>query len=118
MSKYIRTEDGIYLSKFVQFIHDGTHTIDVFGDIRKVLKQADTIKELCDGFWLESDRYDPVYIPTYIHLKERFDAFKNSDRKLGANELSTKTFYGSIYIKGKGWIHVAKLNNEGDLELI
>ncbi len=115
--KYIRTEDEVFKAReeFCKGYYDNFGNPFFFEDI---IKQANTIEELCDGFWFESNIYDPVYIPNYLIAKERFNAFEKSDKELGTNELEKNTFYGSIYIKGVGWKHVAKMNEEGKLELL
>ena len=113
--KYIRTKDGIWLNggKFGyprERIVGKKHEYD-FGfcfDKKDILKQADTIEELCDGlvivpknkklfpFSRRLDDYD------FIPLQQEF----------------VEAVYGAIYIEDKGIIFVAKMNDKGELELL
>lgn len=100
--KYIRTKDAI-----------GTETIDNAGikwrDVKgystEIVKQADTIEELCDRFVICGK-------PDYYELYEDFDEVK--DLFYAEN---VTNIYGAIWTD-KGLIFVAKLNNKGKLELL
>lgn len=70
-------------------------------EVKRVIKTADTIEELCDEFvYVASEKDRPVvcYKPTAFH-------------KLSDN------LYGAIWTD-KGLIYVAKMNEEGTLELL
>ena len=123
--KYIRTKDGIIESKRVKFLDngqveltDGKHSwrLDYF----PVINQADTIEELCDGFWWENTRYkEPIFIPNYGLVLDKVKAWKESDKELNENSFDRITIYGSVYIRGYGWKHVCKVNkNKEELELL
>lgn len=85
-----------------------------------VVKQADNIEDLADGFWWENEMYDdPIFIPNYGLAIERINSWKESDKKFNTNSLSRIKIYASIYIRGGGWKHIAKINNDSEeLELL
>lgn len=105
---YIRTEDG----KIIELPKKVITTIVLntkIGDLKsgyiaeykgiEVIKQADTIEELCDEFVVED--------------KDEFAIFHNS-------KLAKQTkgiVYGAIWTD-KGLIYVAKMNEKGELELL
>lgn len=126
--KYIRTRDRIYDgSLFLReytgwYFHERTKQY-AFTE-SEIVKQANTIEELFDGFWWENEDYsEPIFVNNKRYLIDRLTAWKQSDKLLNINELSKISVYGSIYIKGKGWAHVAKMkgilpNGEVDWELL
>lgn len=71
-----------------------------------ILKQADTIEELCDGF---------VFKDTYSNELHFLD--KNSGISLLGASLFEETLRGFIETD-KGLIYVAKMNDKGELELL
>lgn len=87
-----------------------------------IIKQADTIEELCDefrGIWInywESMREDAH--EEYHYDKER-DVFYDDFEELTHEEAIEKfdIFYGAIWTD-KGLIYVAKMNESGCLELL
>jgi hypothetical protein len=109
--KYIRTKDGIYKVVLVSplgFVRidkrDGTYP-DVFE--KDILKEADTIEELCDKF---------VAVDIGLfgdHYKEYFSLDQAEEDK----SFLYDRLYGAIYI-GKELIHVAKKNSKGEFELL
>ena len=108
---FVRTKDGIFDTAYLV----AQETLpDVVG-----MEIADTPEELCDGFWWENSRYDdPIFIPNYLLVLDRIKAWKDSDIKLQDNSFERIQIYGSIYIRGKGWKHVGKINKETEkLEL-
>lgn len=134
--KYIRTKNGevftvvekidktrfnrsfkyLYLIKEVEKIDNSSNIIvDV-----NVVGEADTIEELCDGFWWENTMYkEPIFIPNYGLVLDRVKAWKENDKELNDNSFDRITIYGSIYIHGYGWKHVCKVNkSEERLELL
>ena len=103
--KYIRTKDGIYQ------ITDPNRKTNItvctnHGWVFKedIIKQADSIEELCDEFvYIRHDK--PHYPPKVV-------------KDLGAlRENRWCDVFGAIWT-GKGLIYVAKLNDEGELELL
>ena len=122
--KYIRTKNGIY-----EVVEDnnkewGKQIVVKFpknlnmklADVKdQILKQADTIEELCDGFYNDilGDGYfnfDGLYIYNdFESFKEDWKAYRVHDNWEGDG-------YGFIKTP-KGLIYVAKMNNIGDLEL-
>ena len=125
---YIRTKDGIYtlITKDAPIYElNGKKYYCVEEQISSfsednVIAQADTIEELCDGFWWENTMYkEPIFIPNYGLVLDRIKAWKESDKELNDNSFDRIIIYGSIYIHGYGWKHVCKVNkNEERLELL
>ena len=122
--KYVRTKDYVYEpitdinSKSYNF---KAKTCDSYVLVPKstIVKASDTIEGLCDGFWWENKKYDePIFIPNYPLALERFNAWKQYDEAFDVDSLANITIYGSIYIKGQGWQHIAKFNKKGELELL
>ena len=115
MPKYIRTEKGIY-----EVVEDsnkewGKQIVVKFpknlnmklADVKdQIIKQADTIEELCDEFVVCYKDKKPF---TSIHTE-----IKNL---LKEHNLSECEIYGAIWTS-KGLIYVAKMDNEGKLVLI
>lgn len=111
--KYIRTKDGIFEvvkedGNWLEIISNFEVEMQCHCVIKKhaVIKQADTIQELCDAFVVWEDKrlltiidYENAHIK---HIKEM------------AGRL---TVYGTIYTD-KGLIYVAKMNEEGKLCLL
>ena len=121
--KYIRTKDGkIYLineKKTNDFYCVIDNNEEKYIPRDNWFDSAYTIEELCDAFWWENEDYkEPIFIPNYLLALDKFNAWKESDKALKTNLLDKITIYGSIYIKGKGWKHVAKMNEKGELELL
>lgn len=107
--KYVRTKDGIYERMFpdveqrISFDHKtiepAYYTTKCEWVAKKdVLKQADTIEELCDEGVCEHKCIGFVDICGF-ELYKKFDC------------------YGAIWTD-KGLIYVAKMNDKGELELL
>ena len=120
--RYIRTEDDIFELKKPYYIDKINHLCWevsflplVIHDMGEIIKQADTIEELCDEFVLmEEDNY-----PT---LLECFDLKKKTFLRRNEYEFSSilpekPIIYGAIWTD-KGLIYVAKMNGKGELELL
>lgn len=134
--KYIRTKDGkiftvvekidktkfnrsfkyLYRVKEIEKINDGC---DIIVDVN-VVGEADTIEELCDGFYLDDDTL--MLIERFYHYWAMGDNFSNDHdgyytmyRKDFEEEGAS--FYGFIKTD-KGLIYVAKMNDKGELELL
>lgn len=115
--KYIRTKDGIYetIGK-EQLCMDGE--IEVFctkhNSVAKswIIKQADTIEELCDRFVIEyKDHNEQRILKTFMRVEMAF--LKQQRYELH----QIKAIYGAIWTD-KGLIYVAKMNDKGELELL
>ena len=117
--KYIRTKDGVYEAKKNKIGAWITKLPYKIFD-RDIIKRANTIEELCDGFWWENTMYtEPIFIPNFGLVLDRVKAWKESDKELDDNSFDKITIYGSLYIHGYGWKHVCKVNkNEERLELL
>ena len=103
---YIRTKDGVYevkVNKYHELVYKKDNQIILSKDI---IKQSDTIEELCDEFvrvCQPNTKYE-----WHTLLKDK------NDRTLILNE---HIDYGAIWTS-KGLIYVAKMNSKGELELI
>lgn len=120
--KYIRTKDGVY--EVVGFDEEciiPSPLIKVRKDCcierithcckEDIIKQADTIEELCDAYVVICD-YEPSIINAkYVTFEE---ALKYSNYE---EEKENMQFFGAIWCE-RGLIYVAKMNDKGDLELI
>ena len=112
--KYIRTKDG----KIYEVVdNNGTWTTNqiskdivekalngnkYFKDDIQIIKQADTIEELCDEFVAKKDYGKPFVIKRFeIHSNLQFGF----------------TIYGAIWV-GADLHSVAKMNNKGEFELL
>jgi len=121
MNKYIRTKDGIidtetYLDKcFVKQEQGGTCKWETFGagcgscrfnklNKVEVIKQADTIEELCDCI-------------VYVTDTNKKHIEKDLKPTLWEKKVNIKEIYGAIWTD-KGLIYVAKMNQKGELELL
>lgn len=120
--KYIRTKDGIYERMFpdcetqrISFDHKTIEpayytTKNDWIAKKDVVKQADTIEELCDCYVIIGSGSYQKYIKSNIK-----DALKKKEwlKKLGYS----CQIYGSIWT-GADLHSVAKMNEEGELELL
>lgn len=115
--KYIRTKDRIYEVKefkikptlvsndYVAVVENTTYGEEVSDiGIEKIISQADTIEELCDEF---------VFFDT--NNKPHYKSVEGNMWYLGAG-LFQDTLKGAIWTD-IGLIYVAKMNNDGKLEI-
>ena len=129
---YIRTKDGVYevLSEYDEpeyttLISNPVKAFDVKVTTRtsngsfirivygsEVISQSESIEELCDEF-VVFDKEQPngkfLYYKGFENLKKEFIDFEKDKEKV--------VVCGAIWTD-KGLIYVAKMNDEGDLELI
>lgn len=107
--KYIRTKDKILLFRDYEGINGVLTNI---GWIYKfeIIKEADTIEDLFDGYVCIVKNYDAEYCTCFIPLKASWESCTEEERKL-------RKIYGAIWTD-KGLIYVAKLNEKGKWELI
>ena len=119
--KYIRTKDGVYESDEIRgaiFIRIWLGQKAISRD--EIINQSENIEELCDEFvWVDGDTnsHDLIRIScdrTACHLKEEPDY--DYDFKYVLKQ-KFNTIYGAIWTD-KGLIYVAKMNEEGELELL
>lgn len=110
--KYIRTKSKIYEVESEFLDNEGKWVgYNIVGNdmaiiLRtQVIKQADTIEELCDEFLIMDNERCMEIFSNYDNLKN--SGWYRSDIDI----------YGAIYTN-KGLIYVAKMNEKGDLELI
>ena len=79
---------------------------------KDVIKQADTIEELCDEFVCDHNNGTRV-----MQSKECKPQFPFSEKSIDYLKRNNHTFYGAIWTD-KGLIYVAKMNDKGELELL
>lgn len=128
--KYIRTKDGkiynkskIICSAFREEYCSPNWNEDIEKYLQtKIVAEADTIEELCDGFYLDNEEYELVDRFYYYHKQyDCFKSFANSHR--GFSRSCFKEYKADLYLRGfiktdKGLIYVAKMNDKGELELL
>ena len=137
--KYIRTKEGIivditkYKTVVPRTFNGKVVAIDLnhwgqdndkyptWIDAKDIVNQADTIEELCDEFVLSANGMKPMLFKKHSRTNEQsYDLFKQSweiwrdNKKIDKNE---HNYYGAIWTD-KGLIYIAKMNEEGELELL
>ena len=117
--KYIRTKDGIF-----EVVKEDDEWVDIISNFERrmkcqccikkkgIIKQADTIEELCDEFVGIRRSDDTAHLGK---IKDRH-WFHEKTGWIGRVE-NYKVFYGAIWTD-KGLIYVAKMNEKGELELL
>ncbi len=110
--KYIRTKYGIYEEYAREKCPNGcgiaTNTVRIpYADI---LREADTIEELCDEFVLKTTSKESGKSYYGLYYYSDIKHFKVKERFKGV-------WYGAIWAD-KGLIYVAKMNDKGELELL
>ncbi len=116
--KYIRTKDGIYETtreNEIAFMVKGSRGYEISKLKDRVIKEANTIPELCDRFVVEfkhSEKQPSVYRDDFHTLEEVYEF---------VNEYSRRCIIVSI--KGAIWtdnglIYVAEMNEKRDWELL
>lgn len=113
MKKYIRTKDRVWES---EDYWKRTPT-EIMGLKEEIIKQADTIKELCDERVLTRYFDETKYIHHEILPKTQWDMMAKSVAARLANGITDCNYYGAIWAD-KGLIYVAKMNEKEELELI
>ena len=107
--KYIRTKDNIYelKNKEISVSFDVYHYVKGKNtpiSSKDIIKQADTIEELCDEFVLFRDNKPYAVVP-------------NKNRNAELAKYVWKDYYCAIWTD-KGLTYVAKMNESGVLELL
>jgi len=123
--RFIRTKDGIIFEGPID--ESGRYKVTNLGNWKEIIpafefleivKQADTIEELCDElvFVYPRNYYDNHCEVWHLYhkcsLKEEIKIAEDAFR-----ENSEEAIYGAIWTD-KGLIYVAKMNEEGELELL
>ena len=126
MSKYIRTLNGVVdLSQYKE-VREKEARFDIYCapigepsywfriDKKVIVKQADTIEELCDEFVLINKNIDllPSIEKSYHDFSPYLDVDIRRHEKPSYIEI-----YGAIWTD-KGLIYVAKMNEKGEFELL
>lgn len=113
MSRYVRTtEDCIYDTENLHYRWIENNKVYKVGwDVEKptfeadIIKEADTIEELCDCFVAVRKNASGTYSVFFIELEEK------------EKWIDSYTIYGAIWTEW-GLKYVAKMNDKGELELI
>ena len=103
MNKYIRTKYKIILPK-----NELSLKRILASSSKYIIKSADTIKKLCDKFII-------IRNGEGADFWKDFDAMKHYSAYINLNDYDA--VYGAIWTD-KGLLYVAKMNEEGELELI
>lgn len=102
--KYIRTKDNIIFN-----LCNGVFSPQTLG--YEVIKESDTIEELCDCFVVEYSNGKHMILHDFYHLQRHYDLYCREYHHIAGR-------YGCIWVTGKGLIYVAKMNENGELELL
>lgn len=123
MSKFIRTKYGIYEVESEYLDNDGKWIgYNIVGnDIAiilrtQVIKEADTVEELCDGFYNDI-LGDGAFNFDGLYIYNDFESFKGDWKAYRIYDDWEGNGYGFIKT-GKGLIYVAKMNDKGEFELL
>lgn len=118
--KYIRTKDGrivkvgegtdIGYELGTLEVHNKAEIVAIYEPI-EVLREADTIEELCDAF------VDEYIKPHNIKLVSENNPYLTSLMKDRKYDNKATNVYGAIWTD-KGLIYVARMNSKGELELL
>ena len=120
--KYIKTEDGIYEINWFDADNFGDEKGDIHSNC-EIINEADTIEKLCDEF---VDTSELKTTNTGGWLYDEFDSdnkcliyyAEDERRTIPLNEFDDLSkIYGAIWTD-KGLIYVAKMNSNGELELL
>ena len=104
---YIRTKDDVYDGEK----YNADYILDY--ELGKILKQSENLEEVCDGFYIDDGKQEICINDMYTH----FNTFKNDMRYY--KNCCVGNYIGYGFIKtDKGLIYVAKMNENGELELI
>ena len=115
--KYVRTKDGIIdirywltdKNGYYRYLEDDFLDYIERVDNEYIIKQADTIEELCDEYVVVSDSFEKLLAHT----------IGDNDTKevIEMAKIVNGIIYGAIWTD-KGLIYVAKMNEKGELELL
>lgn len=107
MKKYIRTKDGVWETEE----YWKRPPIEIMSLKEEIIKQADTIEELCDYFVVEYTSGEHAMFRHFCDLERHYELYTQDYHHVAGR-------YGAIWVTGKGLIYVAKMNEQGELELI
>lgn len=115
--KYIRTKDKIYDGSLLLREYTGWYFYEstkhyAFNE-SEIIKQSDTIEELCDEFVGIRKSDKKSYLGKITKSGIFFEELGGWVGRIDNYE----TFYGAIWTD-KGLIYVAKMNDKGELELL
>ena len=126
---YIRTKDGISDETKVNLIENALNG-EIFVEsmidgyiyhLEKVIKQADTIEELCDMFILDNEKFGKEFYYNHNgrlnHYRDSYYSFRLKDIKENKIDLGNCNFYGAIWTD-RGLIYAVKLNDNEEFELL
>ena len=121
--KYIRTKDGVYEllreSETKKSYITKKSGLVIHKD--KIIKQADTIEELCDELVFEWHRSSIDHDNGTWHLYHEISLKEEIENALTdgyrASKEEVKNIFGAIWTD-KGLIYTAKMNEKGELELL
>ena len=124
--KYIRTKDGRIIEvkrrRIVFPIFPAGETRTIFNDNileKDVIKESDTIEELCDDYFAISNTNYKT--PIKIDFEKKIIYQWQSNRLVVSYTFEQfipyHTIYGAIWTD-RGLIYVARMNNDGELELL
>ena len=105
--RYIRTKT--FITDLASWMKIDGKTLIIGGAKHEIVKQADTIEELCDEFVIK-----PSFSKAFLHDEDK-QSLKSVKKK--AIEIGCFEIYGAIWTD-KGLIYVAKMNDKGELELL
>lgn len=115
MKKYIRTKEGniyqrFFKGKSIRGVGGGgccDQNLNPIGET--IIKESDTIEELCDEF---------VFIDDFFKREHRLAySLENAIALCKCHDVDRTTLRGAIWTD-KGLIYVAKMNEKGELELL
>lgn len=111
---YVRTKDGVYevkVNKYHELVYCKDNQIVLSCNI---IKQSETIEELCDELFVyvrkQNEDYEKIEMPI-------IDITRNLTSLIKIANFTNSVVLGAIWTS-KGLIYVAKMNENGELELI
>ena len=125
---YIRTKNGVYkIDEIKPYFLDEKQKLFINNELKiavnekQVIKQSESLEELCDEFVLHYGDTMQTSIPIpWATYERRDDNWQKHKEKL-ISELKKAerkaTVYGAIWTS-KGLIYVANMDSDGKLELI
>ena len=111
--RYIRTKDGRIIDTTKYPEHPASWSVQA-SDYALTIKESENIEELCDEFTYEYDK-NSKHIKCWKDTNTGIWYDYDVDFKLNKKEISA--IKGAIWTD-KGLIYVAKMNENGELELI
>lgn len=102
------------IGEHIEYDNKGGHSMNNWY-LKDIVKQADTIEELCDELVLKDLDTEMCFVMSAVHIQDIRDNWENL---MDNDYLKNHTIYGAIWTD-KGLIYVAKWNKESDrLELL